>query len=103
MALSHADLWSEPRPSPILPDMHFTPDDIGAATRVGGHSAHFRVPIRLPEGTGHLICGPGLFNVPDKSHQETISTALNARVALLGDDDVIAGLTRGDLQLSSLV
>lgn len=83
--------------------MTFTPDHIGEASAIGG-TADFLVPVTLSDGTiGHLRCGPGSFNETDRRFKESVASELNARLTVLGSEDVLEALKRGDLRLDPLV
>ena len=86
-----------------LTRMTFSSDQIGEASAIAG-TADFLVPVTLADGTvGHCRCGPGRFNETERSFGESVASELNARIDVLGADDVLAGLKRGDLRLDPLV
>jgi hypothetical protein len=89
--------------APKLAGMTFSSHQIGEASAIAG-TADFLVAVTLADGTvGHCRCGVGRFNETDRSFGESMASELNARIDVLGADDVLAGLKRGDLRLDPLV
>jgi hypothetical protein len=86
-----------------LAGMIFSSHQIGGASAIAG-TADFLVPVTLADGTiGHCRCGVGRFNETERSFGESVASELNARIDVLGADDVLAGLKHGDLRLDPLV